>query len=110
MEGSTYGGNPLGCAVAMAALQVVKDEGLVTRAAQLGEKFREALRNIKSPIIHTIRGKGLLNAIVIDESKCYGKTAWQICLMLKSKGVLAKPTHKVCISQTYSPDLIKFRI
>jgi len=91
-HGSTYGGNPLGCAVAMAALEVVKEEKLVERSAVLGEKFRAALRNIKSPLINTVRGKGLLNAIVIDEEKC-GKTAWQLCLLLKTRGLLAKPTH-----------------
>lgn len=92
-HGSTYGGNPLGCAVAIAALEVIKEENLVEKAAVLGEKFRSALRKIDSPLIQTVRGKGLLNALVIDETKS-DKTAWQLCLLLKSRGLLAKPTHK----------------
>jgi len=91
-HGSTYGGNPLGCAVAIAALEVIKEENLVEKAAVLGEKFRAALRKIDSPLLHTVRGRGLLNAIVIDEKKS-DKTAWQLCLLLKSRGLLAKPTH-----------------
>jgi ornithine--oxo-acid transaminase len=92
-HGSTYGGNPLGCAVAIAALEVIKEENLVENADVLGEKFRAALRKIDSPLLHTVRGKGLLNAIVIDGTKS-DKTAWQLCLLLKSRGLLAKPTHK----------------
>lgn len=92
-HGSTYGGNPLGCAVAMAALQVIKDEGLVEKADRLGHIFRRALQDLKSPLISIVRGKGLLNAIVIDESKS-DKTAWQICLLMKHYGILAKPTHR----------------
>ncbi|CAG8677027.1 10879_t:CDS:2 [Funneliformis mosseae] len=91
-HGSTYGGNPLGCAVAIAALEVIKEENLVERAAVLGEKFRTALRNINSPLIQLVRGRGLLNAIVIDETKS-NRSAWQLCLLLKSRGLLAKPTH-----------------
>ncbi|OZJ04510.1 Ornithine aminotransferase car2 [Bifiguratus adelaidae] len=91
-HGSTYGGNPLGSAAAIAALQVIKDENLVERAAVLGEKFRAALRKIDSPMLVAVRGRGLLNAIVIDETKT-DKTAWQLCLLLKSRGILAKPTH-----------------
>ncbi|KAI9009675.1 ornithine aminotransferase [Gaertneriomyces semiglobifer] len=92
-HGSTYGGNPLGAAVAMAALEVIKEEGLVERAYDLGVKFRKALEDIKSPLISLVRGRGLLNAIVIDESK-FDKTAWHVCLMLKHYGLLAKPTHQ----------------
>jgi ornithine--oxo-acid transaminase len=92
-HGSTYGGNPLGCAVAMAALKVIKEEKLVERSAELGQKFRAALGKIDSPLLQTVRGRGLLNAIVIDETKA-NVTAWQICLLLKSRGLLAKPTHK----------------
>ncbi|RHZ85590.1 hypothetical protein Glove_63g78 [Diversispora epigaea] len=92
-HGSTYGGNPLGCAVAMAALEVIKEENMVERSATLGEKFRQALRKIDSPLVQTVRGRGLLNALVIDETKS-DKTAWQICLLLKSRGLLAKPTHQ----------------
>ncbi|CAO3637401.1 unnamed protein product [Cunninghamella echinulata] len=91
-HGSTYGGNPLGCAVAMAALDVIKEEKLVERSHELGEKFRDALRKIDSPLLQTVRGRGLLNAIVIDESKTE-RSAWELCLLLKSRGLLAKPTH-----------------
>ncbi|ANB11425.1 ornithine-oxo-acid transaminase [Sugiyamaella lignohabitans] len=94
-HGSTYGGNPLSCAVAIAALQVVKDEGLVERAATLGEKFRDGLKPLlKTGIVTEIRGKGLLNAIVIDSSKANGRTAWDLCLLMKDHGLLAKPTHE----------------
>ncbi|EPY53652.1 ornithine aminotransferase [Schizosaccharomyces cryophilus OY26] len=92
-HGSTYGGNPLGAAVAIAALQVVKDENLVERAAVLGEKFRNALNDTKSPLLQVARGRGLLNAIVIDESKANGRSAWDLCLIMRSRGILAKPTH-----------------
>ncbi|KAI9313395.1 ornithine-oxo-acid transaminase [Dichotomocladium elegans] len=92
-HGSTYGGNPLGCAASIAALQVIKDEQLSERAERLGHIFREALRKIKSPLVQTVRGRGLLNAIVIDENKM-DKTAWDLCLLFKSKGLLAKPTHE----------------
>lgn len=91
-HGSTYGGNPLGCAVAIEALKVLKDEQMAEKAQALGEKFRAGLRGIKSPLIQLVRGKGLLNAVVIDESKS-DKTAWHICLLLKKNGMLAKPTH-----------------
>lgn len=93
-HGSTYGGNPLGCAVAMAALEVIKEENLVEKAHVLGEKFRAEVSKIDSPALALTRGRGLLNAIVIDESKANGRTAWQLCLLLKKKGLLAKPTHQ----------------
>lgn len=93
-HGSTYGGNPLGCAVAIRALEVVQEENLVERAQTLGEVFRQGLKDLNSPMIETIRGKGLLNAIVIDESKTNGHTAWDLCMLLKAKGLLAKPTHE----------------
>ncbi|EPS37064.1 hypothetical protein H072_9308 [Dactylellina haptotyla CBS 200.50] len=93
-HGSTYGGNPLGCAVAIAALEVVRDEKLTERAAVLGERFRKGLMELNSPIIKLVRGKGLLNAVVVDESKTNGRSAWQLCLLLKEKGLLAKPTHE----------------
>lgn len=95
-HGSTYGGNPLACAVAMAALQVVKDENLVERAQQLGDLLRSKLEELKSQsngIISEVRGKGLLSAVVIDASKANGRTAWDLCLLMKEEGVLAKPTH-----------------
>lgn len=86
--------NPLGCAVAMTALDVLIEENLANRAEQLGEKFRSAILAINSPLVKTVRGRGLLNAVVIDEDKSSrGRTAWQLCLLLKSRGVLAKPTH-----------------
>ncbi|KAG9284751.1 hypothetical protein G9A89_001121 [Geosiphon pyriformis] len=105
-HGSTFGGNPLGCAVAIAALEVIRDEGLVEKSALLGERFRSALSQINSPLLKIVRGRGLLNAIVIDETK-FEKTAWQLCLLLKSRGLLAKPTHNniirlappLCISE-----------
>jgi ornithine--oxo-acid transaminase len=93
-HGSTYGGNPLACAVAIAALQVIKEENLVQRAAELGEYFQSALKAINSPLVQTVRGKGLFVALVIDESKTNGRTAWQLCLLFKKRGLLAKPTHE----------------
>lgn len=93
-HGSTYGGNPLGCAVAMTALDVLVDEDLVNRAQRLGEIFRAEVRKIDSPLIKLVRGRGLLNAMIIDETKSKkGRSAWDLCLLMKSKGLLAKPTH-----------------
>lgn len=103
-HGSTYGGNPLGCAVSIAALEVVRDEKLTERAEVLGERFREGLSKIKTNMIATIRGKGLFNAVVIDETKTGGKSAWELCLLLKEKGLLAKPTHENIIR--LSPPLV----
>ncbi|KDN41768.1 ornithine aminotransferase [Tilletiaria anomala UBC 951] len=98
-HGSTYGGNPLGCAVASAALDALIDEDMCARAERLGELFRRALRAAQAsgayPMLALVRGRGLLNAIVIDERRSTrGRTAWQLCLLLKSKGLLAKPTHQ----------------
>ncbi|KAI3629095.1 hypothetical protein CBS9595_000167 [Malassezia furfur] len=94
-HGSTYGGNPLGSAVAMTALDVLVDEKLPERAERLGKQFREGLSKIQNPLLSTVRGMGLLNAIVIDETKSTKKrTAWDLCLLLKTKGLLAKPTHQ----------------
>ncbi len=90
-HGSTYGGNPLASVTAIAALQVLLDENMAERSEKLGVYFREALKNIGSPLIQTVRGKGLLNAIEIDSSD--ENMAWEICLALKEKGLLAKPTH-----------------
>lgn len=90
-HGSTYGGNPLACKVAMAALQVLKDEKMAENAAVQGEYLRSALTAINHPNISTVRGKGLLNAIVIDHVN--KDTAWDICLQMKDNGLLAKPTH-----------------
>lgn len=93
-HGSTYGGNPLGCEVAMAALQVIKDENLCHNSEIMGELFRTKLNEyIKtSKIIKLVRGKGLLNAIVINDNE-ESERAWNICLKLKENGLLAKPTH-----------------
>jgi ornithine--oxo-acid transaminase len=90
-HGSTYGGNPLGCEVAMSALSVLKEEGLAENAQKMGELFREELVKIHSPFIKEVRGKGLLNAIVINHSD--GDAAWKLCMKLKDNGLLAKPTH-----------------
>ncbi|KAF5366834.1 hypothetical protein D9758_006514 [Tetrapyrgos nigripes] len=104
-HGSTYGGNPLGCAVAMTALKVLVEEKLADRAMRLGEIFRSSVTALKSPLVQTVRGRGLLNAVVIDEGKSIkGRTAWQLCLLLKSRGVLAKPTHVNIIR--FAPPLV----
>jgi ornithine--oxo-acid transaminase len=93
-HGSTYGGNPLGSAVAIRALELIQEENMVERAESMGNKFREGLKKINNPMITTIRGKGLLNAIVIDESLTNGHSAWDLCMLFKAKGLLAKPTHQ----------------
>jgi len=90
-HGSTYGGNPLACKVAMEALQVLKDEKMAENAAAMGNLLRTELQNLQSPHISMIRGKGLLNAIVIQHSN--KDAAWELCLALKENGLLAKPTH-----------------
>ena len=93
-HGSTFGGNPLACAVAKAALEVIIEEDLAENAYDLGEYFREELNKFikDSPIVKLVRGKGLLNAIVINDTE-ESKTAWNICLEMKNNGLLAKPTH-----------------
>ncbi len=90
-HGSTYGGNPLACAVAVAALQVLKDDKMVENAEAMGELLRNEIRKLNSPFIDLVRGKGLLNAIVIKHSD--PEAAWDLCLVLKENGLLAKPTH-----------------
>ena len=90
-HGSTFGGNPIACEVAMAALQVVKDEKLAENAEAMGQIFRDELSDVKSDMIELVRGKGLLNAIVIKPKG--GKTAWDVCMRLRDNGMLAKPTH-----------------
>jgi len=87
-HGSTYGGNPLGCAVAIRALEIVEEENMIANAQRLGEIFRKGLEDLNAPIIKTIRGKGLLNAIVIDEAKTGGRSAWDLCMLFKDKGLL----------------------
>ena len=91
-HGSTYGGNPLACKVAIAALEVVRDEKLSQNAARLGEIFRKELSAFDHPLINLIRGKGMLNAIIINDSPD-SQTAWKLCLKLRDNGLLAKPTH-----------------
>ena len=102
-HGSTFGGNPVACAVAMAALDVVKDENLAEKAQHLGEIFRARMEAIDSPLITLVRGKGLLNAVVI---KPFGedKTAYDVCLKLKDEGLLAKQTHGDIIR--FAPPLV----
>ena len=123
-HGSTYGGNPLGCAVAIRALEIVRDEDMVNRAQELGEVFRNGIRKLNNAMIKTVRGKGLFNAVVIDETKTGGHSAWDLCMLMKDKGLLvgravkiahfkssgdadepkAKPTHQNIIRLT--PPLI----
>lgn len=93
-HGSTYGGNPLGCKVAMAALNVLVDEKLAENAFALGNRFRAEMNAMaaESSVLQTVRGRGLLNAVVIAE-RANQPNAWEICLSLRDKGLLAKPTH-----------------
>ena len=90
-HGSTYGGNPLAAAVAITSLQVLTDEALANNAGLMGKLMRDELEKINSPLISIVRGKGLLNAIVIGHND--KKAAWNICLLMKENGLLAKPTH-----------------
>lgn len=90
-HGSTYGGNPLACKVAMAALEVIQDEKLAEKAEKSGDYFRNKLQKINSPHLKMTRGKGLLNAIVIDHP--HKDAATELCMIMKDKGLLAKPTH-----------------
>lgn len=90
-HGSTYGGSPLACKVAMTALQILKDENMAENATELGELLRTELKNLNSKHIAVIRGKGLLNAIIIKHSN--KNAAWDLCMQMKENGLLAKPTH-----------------
>ena len=101
-HGSTYGGNPLACVVAIEALKVLKDEKLADNADKLGELFREKLREIQSDRVTLVRGKGLLNAMIIKEKD--GISAWDVCLKLAENGLLAKPTHGDIIR--FAPPLV----
>ncbi len=101
-HGSTYGGNPIAAKVSMAALQVIKDEKLEENAERLGKIFRERMKAIKSDMVEIVRGKGLLNAVVITPKN--GKTAWDVCLKLRDNGLLAKPTHEHIIR--FAPPLV----
>ncbi len=104
-HGSTFGGNPVAAAVAIAALEVVKDEKLAENAENLGELFRSEMNKYiqTSNIVKLVRGKGLLNAIVINEDED-SETAWNICLALRDNGLLAKPTHGNIIR--FAPPLV----
>ncbi|TSA30664.1 MAG: ornithine--oxo-acid transaminase [Ignavibacteriales bacterium] len=101
-HGSTFGGNPLACKVAVAALNVLKEERLSENAEKLGKVFRDEISKIKTDMIELVRGKGLLNAIVIKPKN--GKEAWDVCLKMKENGLLAKPTHKNIIR--FAPPLV----
>ena len=104
-HGSTFGGNPLGCRVAMAALKVAIDENLADNASRLGKIFRSELSNFakENNLVNLVRGKGLLNAIVINDTE-ESSTAWDICMRLKENGLLAKPTHGNIIR--FAPPLV----
>jgi len=101
-HGSTFGGNPVAARVAMAALDVITEEKLAEKAEQLGQVFRSEIRKIKSDMIELVRGKGLLNAIVIKPKN--GKTAWDVCVKMAENGLLAKPTHGHIIR--FAPPLV----
>lgn len=101
-HGSTYGGNPIACRVSMAALQIIKDEKLAENAERLGKIFREKMEEIQSDRVELVRGKGLLNAVVIKPKN--GQTAWDVCLKLRDNGLLAKPTHEHIIR--FAPPLV----
>lgn len=101
-HGSTFGGNPVASKVAIAALEVIKDEKLADNAQRLGEIFRREMSSFDSPMIELVRGKGLLNAVVIKNMN--GKTAWDVCLAMRDRGVLAKPTHGNIIR--FAPPLV----
>ncbi|WP_305882145.1 ornithine--oxo-acid transaminase [Robiginitalea marina] len=104
-HGSTFGGNPIACAVAMAALEVVREERLADRAERLGKIFREKMEEVigETDLVTLVRGKGLLNAIVINDTED-SSTAWDICMALKENGLLAKPTHGNIIR--FAPPLV----
>nr|HMS70529.1 aminotransferase class III-fold pyridoxal phosphate-dependent enzyme [Saprospiraceae bacterium] len=104
-HGSTYGGNPLACAVSVEALNVIEDEDLAGNAKRLGIIFRNKMQELvdQSELVVKVRGKGLLNAIVINDSED-GKIAWNICVKLKENGLLAKPTHGNIIR--FAPPLV----
>jgi ornithine--oxo-acid transaminase len=90
-HGSTYGGNPLACAVAMRSLQVLVSENMIENAERQGQLLRQLLTELSSPFIKEVRGRGLLNAIVIQHPN--PEAAWELCLRMMNKGLLAKPTH-----------------
>lgn len=101
-HGSTFGGNPIAAKVAIASLEVIKNEKLAENSEKLGIIFRSELKKIKSDMVEIVRGKGLLNAVVIKPKN--GKTAWDVCVAMKENGVLAKPTHGHIIR--FAPPLV----
>lgn len=101
-HGSTYGGNPIAAKVAIAAMEVIREENLADNAERLGKIFRKKLKSIDSKLIEIVRGKGLLNAVVIKPVN--GKSAWDVCVALKNNGLLAKPTHEHIIR--FTPPLV----
>ena len=101
-HGSTFGGNPIAARVSMAALQVIKDENLMENAERLGKIFRDEMSKIDSPMIEKVRGKGLLNAVIIKPKD--GKEAWDVCMKMRDLGLLAKPTHQHIIR--FAPPLV----
>jgi ornithine--oxo-acid transaminase len=101
-HGSTFGGNPVAARVGIAALEVVRDEKLAERAEKLGKIFRDEMRKIDSDMIKLVRGKGLLNAVIIEPKN--GKEAWDVCVEMSKNGVLAKPTHGDIIR--FAPPLV----
>jgi ornithine--oxo-acid transaminase len=101
-HGSTFGGNPVACKVAITALTVVKEENLAENALKMGKIFRDECGKISSSFIELVRGKGLLNAIVIRPHN--GKTAWDVCIRMMEHGLLAKPTHDHIIR--FAPPLV----
>ena len=104
-HGSTFGGNPVAAKVAIAALEVIKDENLIQNARKLGKLFRDGMQKIidKSDLVLKVRGKGLLNAIVINDTPD-SSTAWDLCVAMKENGLLAKPTHGNIIR--FAPPLV----
>lgn len=104
-HGSTYGGNPLGCAVAMTALDVLVREDLAARSERLGKIFREGVEALKSPYVKQVRGRGLFNGVIIDPTVSKkGRGAWELCLVLADLGILCKPTHRDIIR--FAPPLV----
>jgi len=101
-HGSTYGGNPIAAKVAIAAMEVIREENLVENSEKMGKIFRKRLKSIDSELIELVRGKGLLNAVVIKSVN--GITAWDVCIALKNNGLLAKPTHEHIIR--FTPPLV----
>ena len=101
-HGSTFGGNPLACRVGIAALEVVRDEKLCENAARMGELFRTEMLAMNHPMVRSVRGKGLLNAVEVRPMK--DVSAWDICVKMKDAGLIAKPTHDTIIR--FTPPLI----